>query len=282
MKKQIWILLISLALSSMACSVTLPFNLTSGNIGEIKTLQISETYDSSETVFFGIEMGAGELDIVGGSKNLVEGTVRYNVEEWKPEVNWDNNRLTIRQKISTLPIQPNKKIENSWNLQLGNQPMQISITAGAYNGNLDLSGVSVTNLEIQDGAGNAEVTFNTVNPVQMEEFNYQTGASDVKISGLANANVRRFSFDGGAGKAVFDFSGSLQNDMDVRINAGAGDFHIIIPEGTNCILNNNGELVDIKNNGWQQNGDQYTITGTGPTIEIEANINLGSLVLEIQ
>lgn len=282
MKNKIWFLLITLVLTSLACSVTLPFNLTNGNIGETETLEISETYDGNDTVRLTIEMGAGDIDIVGGAAGIVEGTVRYNVDEWKPEIVWDGNRLNITQDLNTLPIQPNMNIENKWDLRLGSQPLQLTLLAGAYDGNLDLSGIPIASLEIRDGASNAEVNFNSPNPIRMEEFSYNTGASDVEISGLANANTASFTFEGGAGAAVLDFSGELQGNMLVEINAGAGDIRIIVPAGTYCILHNNGELVDVNNDGWEENGDRYTSPGEGPLIEIEANLSLGSLELDIR
>lgn len=281
MKKQIWIPLIALVLSSLACSITLPINLTSGSIRDVKTLEISESYSGSETVDLRIEMGGGDLQIEGGAQRLIEGTVRYNVDEWEPVVAWDGSSLTIRQEINTLPIQPNLDINNDWDLRLGNQAMAITILAGAYDGRLDFSGVPITHLDVQDGASNAEIIFNSPNPVRMEEFRYRTGASDIEVNGLAHANVSRFIYNGGAGRASIDFSGSLSEDMTVEISGGAGDVTITVPEGTHCVLRLDGELVDVDNNGWEENGDIYTVPGEGPTIEIEANLSVGGLELNI-
>ena len=44
----------------------------------------------------------------------------------------------------------------------------------------------------------------------MSILRYETGASTVKLNGLANANFGTLIFSGGAGDYTLDFSGDLQ------------------------------------------------------------------------
>jgi hypothetical protein len=43
----------------------------------------------------------------------------------------------------------------------------------------------------------------------MSILSYKTGASDVSLKGLGNANVDQVSFDGGVGSYELDFTGDL-------------------------------------------------------------------------
>ncbi len=281
MKIKMMIGVFVLALSTLACSINLPTSWTSGSIGEINTIEINENLQTNGNTGLVIEMGAGELDIRGGANSLVEGSIRTNLTEWEPQITKTDETITISQELNTVPVQPGNKIVNEWDLQLGGQTMDLVIRAGAYEANLDFSGVALNSLEIADGASNANVLFASPNPVSMQTFTYRTGASDVELTGLANANINTLTFLGGAGSATLDFSGELMGNMQVEINGGVGQIRIRVPEGTRCILHTQGELVDIDNDGWTQNGRQYETPGDGYTIEIEAEISVGNLQLEI-
>ena len=49
----------------------------------------------------------------------------------------------------------------------------------------------------------------------MESLTYDTGASSVTITGLADANFKKMEFKGGAGSFTLDFSGQLRTDGSV-------------------------------------------------------------------
>ena len=63
----------------------------------------------------------------------------------------------------------------------------------------------------------------------MNLFRYETGASLVTLTGLANANFSLFEFSGGAGNYTLDFSGELNRDATVSITTGLGNLRIVIP-----------------------------------------------------
>ena len=76
----------------------------------------------------------------------------------------------------------------------------------------------------------------------MSLFKYSTGASNITLEGLANANCSQFIFRSGAGAYTLDFSGELTRDMMVTIESGVSSITIIVPEGTSAVLTTNGLL----------------------------------------
>ncbi len=87
-------------------------------------------------------------------------------------------------------------------------------------------------------------------------------------------------FDGGAGSYTLDFSGVLQQDCRVTIDGGLGDFTIIVPKETAAEIEFNGNLMDINTKGtWVVNDNIYATQGSGPLLEIEINIGLGSVTV---
>lgn len=271
--------ILALAGATLACSFSI-------NAPEVKTIDTQELVvnEAAPTNVAGalvkIEMGAGKLNLSGGATGLVEGSIHYNVFGWDPQVTRENGGVRISQsRIEDFKI-PGNDIINEWDLSLGTFPTELEISAGAYEGNIDLSGVALTNLMVEDGASQATVEFNSLNPIEMTDFSYQTGASQVKIFGIANANTSTFSFDGGAGDYTLDFSGELQKDLDVKVNSGVSKIEIRVPDGVPVRVTVTGGLNNVSPRGtWSINGSVYEKEGTGPRIDINVDMGVGSLDL---
>ena len=270
--------ILALALASMACgfSVDLPEQVKAGP--EVKeTISVADPGEDETRLL--LSFGAGKLNLSAGAKNLVDGTIVYNVEDLKPEIIEAGAQIEIKQgNFQGLP--PFDGMKNEWDLQLGSSPMELEISAGAYEGNLELGGLALTNLTIHDGAADVSLSFSELNLAEMSEFNYSTGASDVRMEGLANANFERFIFNGGAGNYTLDFSGGLQRDATVSIDSGLSDLSLIIPQGMNVVVTIDSALADINvGDGWSQKGSVYSQAGEGPTLTIIVNMGGGEITI---
>ena len=267
-----------LALATLACgfNVSLPKAPTPGP--DI-TDQITVPASSSGTTRLSINFGAGELNLNPGAQNLVDGTATYNVPDLKPQIVNSSDGVEIKQgNLKNIPYPSN--IKNSWDLKLGNTPMDLSINAGAYTGTYELGGLSLTNLTIKDGASNVKLNFSQANPNQMTLFRYETGASNVKLSGLANANFSTMVFDSGAGDYTLDFSGTLKRDATITISSGLSNIILVIPQNVNATVSTESGLTNINAGpGWTQNGNQYTQSGSGPTLTFLIKTGAGNLTL---
>jgi hypothetical protein len=279
----VFLLVGSLLLVTAACRFSIPDTETVV-LGETRTLQINESLppDPTQTMKVEIVMGAGKLSVSGGAQQLLEGTVEYNVADWEPGIVRREGSLEVRQGVErTIDLSALDRVINRWELRFGPVPVNLRLTAGAYEGKLDLSGVPLAGLDISDGASDADLVFNQPNPIDMDKFNYRTGASDVNISGLGNANFNQMTFNGGAGSYSLDFSGALRKDAQVTINGGLGDFTITIPHTTAARVKFNGDLTDVNTRGtWMLQDNVYTTSGSGPVLDITVNLGLGSITLE--
>jgi len=273
----------ALAGATLACSVN--FGGPSLKTGPIETLTINESLpDGVDEVTLTINLTAGKLNLSGGAAGVLEGEIRDNVEEWAPTVTNTGDTLVVDQGAGESDQGGfnfgGDDIVNDWDLQLGDIPYNLTVNAGAYDGQLDLSGVPLRHLEINDGASQAEVVFNRLNSEPMDRLSYQTGASKVTLRGLANANAAEVSFNGGAGDYELDFTGDLQRDLHVTITAGVGNLNIVVPQGTTVVVNTSGGVSDVNTNGdWAHSGDAYTASGSGPTITIDLEMGVGSATL---
>ncbi|HVN55327.1 MAG TPA: toast rack family protein [Anaerolineaceae bacterium] len=280
MKRPLLFALIVLVIASLACSFTV--NLPEAQRpGPTQTLTVNEApFGPGATTQVKIEMGAGTLKLAGNADGLVQGTVEYNIDKWKPTVTRQDNTLEIKQ--STLDnVRIGNDIQNDWNLKFSSTvPMNLSVSAGAYDGNLDLSGLHLRKLDISDGASKSRVTFTSANPEVLSDFHYKTGASQVEMEGLGNANFEQLTFDSGAGNYTLDFTGKLKRDGKVTIHSGVSQITIMIPEGMKASIQTNGGLNNVETNGtWTTEGSNYSTGGEGPEVTIQIDMGVGNLKL---
>lgn len=280
MNKKIISAFLVLAIVSMACGFDINLPQQSQPI-ETVTKDINVPYPDSEEVNLKLSFGAGELNLSPGANELLDGTATYNYAEFEPDIVTDENNIEVNMGDSDFRVFPTfDEIENTWDFKLGDQPMNLRIDSGAYQGRFELGGLSLTNLDINDGAADVELSFSELNKVEMTQFNYSTGASNVKLENLANANFSILDFSSGAGDYTLDFSGELQRDATATISSGLSNVIVIIPEGVNAIVTVEGGALNVNtNSNWSQNGNVYEQEGQGPTLTILVDMGAGNLTL---
>jgi hypothetical protein len=276
------LLIAILLLTSLACQITVnaPDLPNVEIMDQPETLNINEAAPLSSPASLVISMSAGKLNLAGGGSSFVSGSVRYNVANQKPTVTRDGSQITIDQNELKSALNLGRDVINEWDLRLGTTPTALKINAGAYEGKLLLGGIPLTNLEINDGASKSEIRFDDPNPQVMETLSYKTGASQVELINLGNANFEEMTFDSGAGSYTLDFGGALQRDASVRLNSGVSNTKIIIPEGTRARIEVNGSLNNVTQSGtWTVKDRLYEAQGSGPLLSIRVEMSVGQLEL---
>lgn len=277
MKTRILFILMVFALASLAC--TIQVNVPKIETGTLQTLEISE-HAPSGPASLRIEMGAGKLSIGGDSDELASGKIEYNVSTWKPIVTRNGDNLAITQRTEGQVGIPEGNVINNWNLFLGSYPLDVLIEAGAYRGILEFGGLSITRLEINDGASKADLLFSKPNQAEMSLLSYKTGASQISLSGLGNANFDEMSFAGGAGSYTLNLSGDWRKDARIRIAGGMSDMKIIVPEDLHTRIILSGGLSNVSPQGtWSIHDNVYEAGAGEPFVEITIEMAVGNLTL---
>ena len=278
MNAKIILAILVLALVSLACGFNI--NLPAQREAEQKVEEsITVADQASQETRLSLEFGAGTLTLSPGAENLVDGTVTYNVEDLKPEIVKNGNNIEIKQgELNGLP--PFDEFINDWDLQIGDAPIELAIQAGAYQGKMELGGLALKSLTVRDGASDVELSFREPNQTEMSILRYETGASKVTLTGLANANFSTLAFSGGAGNYSLDFSGELQRNAVVTIEAGFGDLSLLIPEDMDAVVTLEGTAVNVNHSsGWSQDDKTYTQAASGPSLTIVVKMAAGNLVI---
>lgn len=275
-----------LALVTLACGFDVDLPITTDiKTGPTVTDDIEVPYfgDPNAPVDITLAFGAGELYLSPGAEgSVLSGAATYNVEDLKPKISIEDGVIEIKTGNLEIDGIPNFKesVKNEWDFNLGAMPMDLSIRAGAYVADFELGGLSITDLHFSDGASEVVMEFDEPNLVEMNTFRYETGASDITLRDLANANFNTLIFESGAGKYELDFSGQLQHDANVFIETGLSTMTIIVPDDMNVKLSIEGGLTNVSSRGdWEQSGNIYTIEGSGPLLTITLEMNAGNLIL---
>ena len=287
MNHKILIPLLVVALVTLACGINIDLTDTDIKTGPTQTEVITVPFldSATETAEVTLAFGAGKLNInPGGTDALISGIATFNVADFRPELTIEGNDIRLEQGDLDLNGIPSfsRDLVNEWDLVIGNAPLDLEINAGAYSGSYELGGLSLKRLEISDGAAEVQVSFSEPNPVEMSLFKYSTGASNITLEGLGNANISQLIFRSGAGAYTLDFSGDLTRDIEVTIESGVSSITIIVPEGAHAVLTSNGLLSITATGDWEEDGNTYTVVGEGPTITIEVDMGAGNLILETE
>jgi hypothetical protein len=288
LRKPIIAAILVLVLASLACGININLPVQDIKTGPEVTKEISAPLldDPQAVANVTLSFGAGNLTVGGGAEDvLVSGTATFNVQDFEPKVTTEGKNVRIEQGDLNLQGIPNfqEDIVNEWDLQLNTTPMDLHIGAGAYTGKYELGGLSLQNLTVSDGAADVKMSFSEPNLDEMTLFEYNTGASNVTISNLANANVNTIIFRGGAGSYTLDFGGELKRDMLVSVESGISNITIIIPDGVSAEVTFEGGLSNVSTDKeWDKSENIYTLAGEGPLIKITIKMGAGNLNLQVE
>ena len=214
----------------------------------------------------------------GAPEELMSGVFRYNVERWKPDITHTEDQLTIKQggNEDNWGI-PSKNIENSWMLEFSPEiALAMNVRAGAGDGELDLTGLKVSDLDVDIGAGDFLLRFDEPNTVLMDHLTLDTGASRIEVVGIGHASPEAMRLQGGVGDIALDLTGNWTRSADITIRAGAGALRLTLPSDVGVEIETRGGLTNVEAYGLRQMGNTYTNDAFGDSeIELRVNITTG-------
>jgi len=120
--------------------------------------------------------------------------------------------------------------ENQWNIVLSTKyESTLNLDIGACDAKMDFGGLPLKELTIDMGAASGLIEFSKPNPIRLEEFKMDAGASSLEMGMIGNANFSRFDFSGGVGSFELDFRGEYKGESEINIEIGLGSTEITLP-----------------------------------------------------
>jgi hypothetical protein len=210
-------------------------------VGELKEETQAVQLGEAESVDVELKIGTGELRLGGGASQLMEGYFLYNVDRWRPEVDYHvfgkRGTLKVRQtKTSGMPV---GNAKNKWEISLNNDvPIDLEIDFGVGEGKLDFRGIKLQSLNIDMGVGELTVDLTGERSVSLDIIiDGGVGSGTIYLPEEIGVRVK---VDGGLGSIdaigmnkdghVFtnDSYGKTDVSMDIEIDAGIGSLDLIV------------------------------------------------------
>jgi len=231
--------------------------------GDVRTEDKSVGTQSAQSVRVELRMGAGKVNVQGGSSNLMDATFLYNVPAWKPIVDYvvtnSQGALLIREPSGTYSF--STKYQYDWNIRLNSSmPIDMEVKTGAGNTVLDLSNMMVRTLTVDAGASSTSIKGA---PGAMTSMDVKTGVGSVNI----------------------DLTGDWKNSAVVRVDGGVGSIRLVVPRNVGVTVDAKRGLGSVSASGFTRDGNTYHNAAYGSssvTLSIDLNVGVGSVSITQQ
>jgi hypothetical protein len=155
-------------------------------------------------------MSTGDILVGGGAQNLMDATFTYNVPQWRPEVSYGglarHKELTVKQP--DLPGPTFGNVQNDWEVLLNDDvPMNLSVSNGSGDGQLELGSLSLKSLFLDFSSGDVAADLGGDKPL-LEEIAVDSSSGDVGVDMTGEySSPMGLEVDLSSGDLVMDLSG---------------------------------------------------------------------------
>lgn len=214
------------------------------SVGETRTTSKSIPLGQEKSVDVEVNLGAGELQLAGGSSDLMNADFTYNVDAWKPEVIYHTTggrgTLTIRQPTASEHYRGRRRC--AWDIRLNNGvPLTMNVNMGAGKANLILAGLNLSQFNLNVGAGEADIDLDGAwqHDLAAEihggvgkltlHLPADVGARAVVQGGLGAIHANGFTRKDGA--YVNSAYGKSKVSLNIDIQGGMGEVNLMLGGG---------------------------------------------------
>lgn len=163
-------------------------------------------------------------------------------------------------------------------------PTHLAVHVGAAESSLELGGLPITGLELNTGASETRLSFDEPNPVRMERMSLRVGAAEFRAEKLGNAGFDRFSFEGGVGDVLLDFTGQWEGTARASIKVGVGALKLRIPRELGVRIRKKSFLTSFDAAGFTRVGDAFQSANweaADARLELDLEAAFGSIDVEV-
>lgn len=191
----------------------------SASVKKDVTEEINIEKDDAKELTIQLVVGYGEVNIVPDAADWVEGTIKYNLSNLKPDVTYKVTReigkISIKQSSKRGTKIKKGQIKNNWDLALTKEvPISLKVETGASDTNLDLRGLKLSNLTIDAGVGRTKVDLRE----EWEEsfdVNVTMGVGESTIILPRDVGVKVHAEKG---IGATNFQGLVEQDKNIYVN----------------------------------------------------------------
>lgn len=225
-----------------------------------RTVTMSRQLDGQKKLDVHVTYGAGRFRMNTLANGLLyRMQLRYDENSFQPEADFKGDRLRLGVDAIDNSVHLGKNHSGGeMDLALARSvPMDLDLQFGAVRADLDLGGLSLTDLQLSTGASESTVDISEPNPERMDRAKLEVGAADFEARHLGNLNADRIEVSAGVGQVTLWFNGNWQRDADVKLDMGLGSLEMRFPEGLGVSLHKDSFLTSLDSQGLVKRGDRY-------------------------
>jgi hypothetical protein len=242
-----------------------------------------------------VRYGAGRLSVGSIDGALYRMQLRYDEDNFAPLADYETasrrasgsvggtvGELRIGVEGTGKRSIPGKdRFEGEMDLELARGlPMELEMDFGAVQANLDLGGLSLTNLALRTGASETRLDVSSRNRVALRMADLEVGAADFTALRLGNLNTSQIEVSAGVGKVRLELTGEWQRDARLDVEMGLGSLELVVPEGLGIKVTRETFLTTFDSEGLVKRGDSYYSPNWETAerkVDIDVNAAFGSI-----
>lgn len=219
MKTILSILVIIVILSTTGCNLLVKVPFVGPKLIPTETFSVDEAAPGGATVTAAILTLApsnASLNLAGGAQGLANGTIQYNVANWKPTLAVEDTTLRIEETVPKDSVSSTPKGSiNQWDLKLSDTLENISVFAPAGNYTLNFADTlpEGASIYINAGVGNQRLVFPAGVTVKVE---INRGPATITTEGAWMISGKTYS------------SGNSGPVWMVKVDIGVGNLTLVV------------------------------------------------------
>lgn len=225
-----------------------------------RTVTMSRQASGQRDLQVHVEYGAGTFRVRAAEQGLLYRMhLRYDEDLFEPQAELDGTRLRLGVEGVDGSVRLGKKHRGGeMNLDLARGiPMDLDLEFGAVRAEIDLGGLSLTDLDLSTGASESTVDVSEPNPEFLRRASFEVGAADFTARRLGNLNAESIGVDAGVGSVALWFDGNWRRDTHVAVQMGLGSLELRFPEGLGVKLTKDSFLTSLDSEGMVKRGNAY-------------------------
>lgn len=215
-----------------------------------------------------LEYRAGGLRIAPGRANeLYRMDASYDEDRYSPASTYDAARGVVSLGLRSsgqggLRVVSTRQLRQDANVAFApSVDLHLDLTLGAVQADIELGGLSLTELTMEAGASQAVIRFSEPNQSRCRAAEITAGAAELTLLGLGNSRCDRFELEGGMGKVTLDFGGAWTSSSQAEIKMAVGELNLRLPRRVGVRLTLDRFLASFEPAGLVRTGGAFQSPG---------------------
>ena len=165
-----------------------------------RTVTMSRQVEDESELDVSVKYGAGILQVRSTDSGvLYRMQLRYDEELFEPVAEYESGRLELGiDNIGRRVRVRRNRDQGELELELTTEvPMALKLDFGAGRSDVDLGGLSLTDLDMTTGAAEARLDISSPNPIPMRRATLEVGAAEFTARHLGNLNAEEIEMNAG-------------------------------------------------------------------------------------